>query len=90
MHGINTWFHMSDGAQQASPKCTISTFKSLHDSWPSDVRLPTVIVNCSLIPGGRMRPATPIEDSKDHLELAIPVPTPWLGSPTEDVYLVLA
>ncbi|OGM42331.1 hypothetical protein ABOM_007879 [Aspergillus bombycis] len=71
-------------------RATISIFQSLQDPWPSNLRLPTVIVNCSPIPGDRIMPAPLLQENRVEFEPAVSVPTAWLKSPTGGVYLELA
>lgn len=76
--------------QTQGKRATISIFHSLEDPWPSKLRLPTVIVNCSPIPGDRIMPAPLLEQNRVEFEPAVSVPTAWLKSPTGGVYLELA
>ncbi|KAL7756832.1 hypothetical protein ACKLNR_013825 [Fusarium oxysporum f. sp. zingiberi] len=68
----------------------ISILKTLEDPWPTDLRFPTVVVNCSPIPGDRINLSRPVNHGSVGAEPAVSIPDAWLQSPTGGVYMELA
>ncbi|KAM0554882.1 hypothetical protein ACHAPJ_006617 [Fusarium lateritium] len=84
-------FHsQTDGRDGLTP--TISSLQSLDDPWPSNLRFPTVIVNCSPIPGDKITLNHPssYNGSSVGAKPAVSIPDAWLQSPTGGVYMELA
>jgi shikimate 5-dehydrogenase/shikimate kinase len=68
----------------------ITALKTLADPWPSELRYPTVIVNCSPVPGDTITIASPNRQGSLGQEPAVSIPDAWLTSPTGGVYMELA
>lgn len=69
---------------------TISILMTLNDPWPSSLRPPTIVVNCSPIPGDSITVAPPTHHGAVGPEPAVSIPDAWLTSPTGGVYMELA
>lgn len=69
---------------------TISILMTLNDPWPSSLRPPTIVVNCSPIPGDSITITPPTYHGAVGPGPAVSIPDAWLTSPTGGVYMELA
>jgi shikimate 5-dehydrogenase/shikimate kinase len=77
-------------AEKHPRTASIIIIDSLDDPWPSNLRFPTVIINCSPVPSDSIQPQTSQHNRIPELEPAVSIPNAWLKSPTGGVYLELA
>ncbi|KAJ3545826.1 hypothetical protein NM208_g2310 [Fusarium decemcellulare] len=92
-HAVDLVYHFESQLSKGTsshPKTTISTLESLEDPWPSDLRFPTVIINCSPVPGYATTLALPTHHGGVGPDPAVSIPDAWLQSPTGGVYMELA